>query len=233
MNNYYLLRGESSPLSVGIKNGESQAQIERDGYRNPDKFDILIRQLGTNYYWEIKDSIADLDYDVEYVRLLPDAKRTHFLQFGPSLMNCPFLVSRLVVSVLAEYKLQKYRFFNAKVVRDGESWDYSLLFLSPQYDNLINYEKSVFYTGNELSGKQFHVFRNAKEKLEFSKNNFGLKIKKFHLLDRFNNLDLFSISGAEIGMSERLKNHLESRELATGVKILPAFGDVSWATINQ
>lgn len=232
MSIYYLIRSESEPSKIGVKNGIKQADIIRDGYRNPEKFDYLIDQLGTNKYWEIKDTLGDANFEIECARLLPEAKRTEFLQFGPALMNCHFLISNKVLLFLLKYTIQNHHFFKAKVIEGIKEWDYFLFFLFPLYNSFIDFEKSTFFTGNDLLGKKFHTFNNEVEKQCFEKNNYGLKIQEFHLKNEARALDLFVIDGAHIAISERLKLDLESKQLASGIKILPAFGEVPWPKVK-
>jgi hypothetical protein len=148
------------------------------------------------------------------------------------LMNCQFLVSHRVASVLSEYNIQNHRLFPARVEEGANSWGYFLFFLFPDFDSLTDFSKSIFYTGNELSGKTFHTFASAADRLQFSKNTFGLKIQELHLKAEAHELDLFALDGAEIAISERLKVELLTRGLDSGIKILPAFGNVSWAVVE-
>lgn len=231
MENYYLLRRDSDPDVIGVKNGVKQADIRRDGYANPEKFDVLKENLGTPKYWEIRDSIMDADFEIQCARLLPKARRTDFVQFGPVLMNCPFLISKEVADVILQYNLQRYRMFPVVLDSSEGLFEYKLLYLSPDHDEIIDCDSSVFCTGNDLIGREFHRFRTAEERLDFSRRNFGLKLQEFHLSKDCNELDLFSLDGAEVAISEKLKSELVDRDLVSGVKILPAFGQVPWPIV--
>lgn len=115
MSVFYILRTESDPEILGVKNGIKQASIKRAGFCEPQKYDDLIKFLGSNQYWELKDKIDSVEFDLQCVELLPRAKLTHFLLFGPHLMNCPFLVSERLFSILSEAKLPYHKLFPAKV----------------------------------------------------------------------------------------------------------------------
>lgn len=100
---YYILRGSSDPSVLGNTTGIKQADIKRNGFLNPEEFDRVIKDLGTNHYWEVRDLVPHSKYDVQYVEMMPKSKVTEFLRFGPFLYNCPFMISEKVIQILAQH----------------------------------------------------------------------------------------------------------------------------------
>lgn len=235
MCNYFLLRRQSDPHVLGVKNGIKQAEISKSGFPNPEKYDYLKNVLGSNNYWDAKDAIDDLDIELQYVELLSEAKLTDFLQFGPALINCPFLISEKVSSVFHRFKIYKCSLFPAVVVDKSQKYTYFLPHFARTSDEVIDFSRSVFYIGNHITEKQEYAFLSAEDKNAFLKKNVSLKPERLYLRDTFDfSLDLFVMSDGEIVVSESFKTELLQSECTSGIKFLPAFGDnLQWVSIRK
>lgn len=228
---YHLIRPDSDPVRIGVRNGIKQADILREGFNDPTLFDDLMEKLGTNKYWEIQDSMVSAEFEIQCARLLPKAIRTEFIMFGPELYQCPYMISDQVASLFGEFNIQRHRLFPAVLEDGGDSWSYWLLYLFTEHDLMVDFARTEFYTGSALMGKTFHQFRSGKERVDFAKDRHGLKLQSLYLSEEGRELDLFRVPGAEIVVSERLKVEMERRGLASGIRILPAFGDVPWPVV--
>ncbi|SHG70576.1 hypothetical protein SAMN05428948_1696 [Massilia sp. CF038] len=219
------MRSSSDPKEIGVSNGIMQAEILRSGFLNPSKYDDLMANLGSNLYWNHVDKIRSMVFDVQYAKLLPDAIRTDFLQFGPALISCPFLISTSAKNLLMQFNLSGLSLWPATVAKGRERFDYFLAYLSHVPDESIDFGKSVFFTGGMFLPKNFLKFSDANEKRQFVSKNYDLGYHSIYSGKGFDSsLDLFELSNAEVLVSSRLKNALEKAQLS-GVHFLPAFGE--------
>lgn len=233
MSRFYLLNRNSDPNVLGIKNGIKQADVDRTGFKNPEKFDQLKECLGTNKYWDIKDSIIHMNFEIQCVRMLPKAKLTNFLQFGPALMNCPFLISESVASLFANYKILNSRLFPAEVMSGQNKFTYYMFYVESISYEMIDFSKSVFFSGSEITGKKLFSFGCAEERVSFLKKNpLLLREEEIWLSGSFPTSDLFAL-GAQIIISEKLKIDIEDFSLCSGSVMLPAYGEVPWMKLSQ
>jgi hypothetical protein len=234
MEKFYLLRTESDPKVIGVKNGITQANIDRSGYSQPEKYDDMIRVLGSNQYSEYKNKILDMDFEIQCARCLPEAKLTDFLLFGPFLHHCPFLVSERLYTTLSNFKFPVHKFFKAKVTWAEKTYKYHMLYMPPSINNFIDYSRSTFRSSFDVNDESAYNFSSECDFLDFAKNNIGTTGKDIFLNKNFcDNLDLFYLNYIGFIISERLKNVLESSGITSGSKILPAYGDVPWLTVTR
>lgn len=234
MEKFYLLRTDSDPKVIGVKNGITQAKIDRAGYSQPEKYDDMIRVLGSNSYSEYKDKILDMDIEIQCVRCLPGAKLTDFLLFGPFLHHCPFLISDRLYSTLSNVKMPVHKFFKAKVVWSEETYKYHMLYMPPSINNPIDYSISTFRSSFDIDDEITYKFSSEYDFMDFAKKNIGTTGKKIFLNKNFReNLDIFYLNYIGFLISERLKNVLESSGITSGSKILPAYGNVPWPTVTR
>lgn len=231
---YHLLRRDSDPKVLGVNNGIKQAEIKRSGFLNPDKFDVLKDALGTNNYWLIKDSIHELEFELECVELLPKAKLTSFLQFGPALINCPFLIAENIANIFSRHRMCEYGLFPATVVTNADKHTYFLPHYPRQPDSIIDFTRSTFATGIPGINRNYHTFASEDEKNVFQKHNVLLDAEEIYLKDDFDQeMDFFVMKDSQIVVSDRLKDDLEKSGFTSGIKLLPAYGEnVSWTKIR-
>lgn len=219
---YFIIRSESDPELIGVTNGIKQADILREGFENPENYDHLMSNLGSRNYWNIKHLIPQMRFKLECVKLLPEAIRTDFLMFGPALIGAPFLISAKVSRILDDCKLHNTRRFPANVLdQEGSTHPYELLYQETMNDSVVDFGKSIYYTGSSLTGRKHVRFASSEEKEDFAEENFDLKYEELHLNDEFDqSLDLFLIRNGARVISGRLRNKLEEAK-ATGLIVLP------------
>jgi hypothetical protein len=232
MKRFYLLRRTSEPAILGVRDGMRQASLLREGFQDPAKFDNLVEKLGSNKYYEIRDTVGHEDFEIQCARMLPKAKLTEFLGYGPLLHNSPFLVSAKVAEVFSGFALQPHRLFPAKVQKGGDWLSYFLFYLFPVEDSYLDFPNSVFLTKHLFFGGEPVTFASAEERTRFMRTHVCTFLKTARLTHKAWGLDLFAL-GAELFISDRLKEALETEGLASGANILPAFGEVSWTAILE
>lgn len=233
MNKFYLLRTDSDPKIIGVNNGIKQASIKRAGFVDPQKYDKILEILGTGHHEEFKNNWKRFDFELQCVEMLPKAKLTDFLQFGPHLIHCNFLVSDKLFTLLSRKNMSPHRFFPAKVMSSYGIHIYYLPYIPNLDDNIIDFSKSVYRAGNDILGNDTCSFASPEEKYLFFKENLLMSGKEIYLNSNFDKTcDLFILNEVGIVISENLKNELEALNLASGARILPAFGNVRWPIIN-
>lgn len=231
---YYILRSDSDPKVLGVSNEIKQAEIRRDGFANKAEYERLMEILGTNEYWNYVDIIQNLEFNIENVELIKSANLTDFLQFGPYLFWCPFLVSEAVQKVLIRFNLSGIKFWPAKAIKNGRKINYYLVHIISIPNNAIDFNRSTFYVDNLLSERKYYQFENSEEFQAFKKQNQFLKFDQIYASNSFDqSLDFFELSNSEILISSRLRNVLVGN-FSSGIRLLPAFGhDGEWLKFNQ
>ncbi len=221
--NYYILRTESDPKILGV-NDLDQAVIDKECFRDEREYEKIMTILGSPAYWTHEGDISDLDFCL-CVKLRKRAKMTDFLQFTPMLIDCPFIVSKAVKSLLLTFNLYGVTFWPAEVVQGGERHDFFLVHFSDVGDGIIDFSRSSFYPGAAFRDKNLLKFTDKSEKdLFINKNHFLRFNQTFANGDFDRSLDLFQLSNAQIIISERLKVELEAAGFSA-IRLLPAFGD--------
>lgn len=226
--NYYIIKRSSDPEIIGVKNGFKQAEIKEDGFQNKCEFERLKDNLGSNHYWEVKDGVPSMNFDIEYVEMLKGAKITDFLQFGPVMMNCPFFVSDRVMKLMNDGNLANICYFPASVF-SGKKYinKYYLMYISPLEDYVIDFSKSTYCVGDEWLGKKIVKFSSEEEKDEFSKKRI-LRAESLVLNGAFSrDIDIFCLKCSEIFVSERLYSALKEIK-STGLDFFPVLGEISF-----
>ena len=219
------MRCSSDPKEIGVSNGIMQAEILKSGFLDPSKYDDLMATLGSNLYWSRVENITSMVFDLQYAELLPKAKRTDFLQFGPALISCPFLISKSAKNLLMQFNLSGLSLWPATVAKGTERFDYFLAHLSHVPDESIDFSRSMFFTGGMFLPKNFQKFSGANEKRQFVSKHYDLGFHSIYAGEGFDSsLDLFQLSNAEVLVSSRLKNAIDKAQLS-GVHFLPAFGE--------
>ncbi|QYF94897.1 double-CXXCG motif protein [Massilia sp. PAMC28688] len=222
--NYFVMRRVSDPRVLGVNNGICQAHIQEDGFHCKDEYTKVMRFLGSNEFWGHRGQIPTMEFDLQCVRLIPKAKLTDFLQYGPVLMLCPFLVSGRVKDLLNQFNAYGTRYWPARVEDSKTAHEYYLSFIENIPDDMIDFTRSTFSVGGPVLKKTTHTFADAAEKKEFMKTHRLVDFEEIYLNGTFPaDTDFFRFSNATIMVSERLKLAIEDLKL-TGARILPANG---------
>jgi hypothetical protein len=232
--NYYLLSYDPDPKVVGVKDGGSQVVIDRSGFVDKKLYDRIINFLGSYDSWVRSQEEPDFDVELQYVKLKKNAKLTDFLQFGPVLINCPFIVSDRARNTLEKFNIGRHCFYKAKVyAKDDNLMTYFLFFCMSLSFDVINFRQSILYSGLQYCSNNILDIVSLDGYNDYVANsNKIVQFHKYVLNSTFDNtLDLF-VLGSKIFISDKLRYEILNTGL-TGITILPAFGsNLKWPTIE-
>jgi hypothetical protein len=227
MNNYFQIRRSSDPKVIGVRDGSSQAKIDRAGFQSKEKYDEFYNYFfnrKVNPFWEIFGRIPNFEVDLECVKLNRKAKLTDFLSYYPEIFGGNYLVNNKIIKILNAFNLPNIKLFNVKLVDDDRiRTDYKLLFAQVLDYDVIDFKKTIFFKGSSITGKYFFEI-NDKNEFEKLKDNSSFQVEKLVLNDNFlGGLDFFltKVTDPQIFVSERLKKALEDANV-TGVNIVKA-----------
>jgi hypothetical protein len=223
--NYYLVRQTSDPKVIGVRNGESQADLVRNELTNSFTFDYFEKYIhgdgDKHSYWKIFDTPPKENLDLGLIELKNKAKLTDFISFHPNaLANGEFLISRRASELFKRFHLPSYQLIPVTLVKDRQTIDsYEYLFCNCLGYEFVDFPKSVFYDG-PIMRRNYIRIENSKD-FEFQKDDRLLRAEKVVLKGLANSLDYFSLKVTMTGfyISERLKQAIESTGL-TGLNIL-------------
>lgn len=228
MNKYYVLSIDPDPKVIGVRDGGSQAVIQRSGFSDKNIYDKVLSFLGSYDSWLRENEEPSFAIELQCVRLKKSAKTTDFMQFGPALMNCPFLVSEKSRSLLNNYKISKHKFYPSVVQTNFcEQLKYQLFFCMSLDLKVIDFKNSIIYEGLQISNNTILEINSIQEYESIKKSTSKLiRFNKYVLNEFFDkNLDMF-VLGSNVFVSECLRYELLKADL-TGIEITPAFGDSS------
>lgn len=225
MKNYFQIRRSSDPKVIGMKDGSSQAKIDRAGFQSKEKYDEFYNYFFNrkiNPFWEIFGRIPAFEVDLECVRLNKRAKLTDFLSYYPEIFGGNYLINIKIIEILNCFNLPNIKLFDVKLFDDDRiRTDYKLLFVEVLDYDVIDFKKTIFFKGSSIAGKSFFEI-NDKNEFEKLKDVSSFQVEKLVLTNKFiTGLDFFltKITDPQIFVSERLKKAFEDANV-TGVKIV-------------
>ena len=192
---YYFLRLSSDPEVIGVRNGIQQVEICKECFRDKRMYDEILDYF-CNRDAEKSIAFGALEhFELQCVKPLVGAVLTEFLSYGPCLPDCPFMIGAGAYNCFLEAGVKNCSYINARVVSEGRGLDYKLFYFPPFDYSVIDFQSSVFFTGNRLSGKTYHKFDSfqhfddarAKSSLIYRSesvvlnSNFDLDLKLFEL----------------------------------------------------
>ncbi|MCZ8286160.1 MAG: hypothetical protein O9353_11965 [Bacteroidia bacterium] len=139
---YYQLRQPSKAKIVGVKDGGSQAEFIKDGFKNKELFDEILAFSTSSRLLKF----PKFELNLEYVKMRNNAKLTDFISFYPHIVSGTFLVSEKVVKILSTFNLPKHKYYPASIDFKGEIINtYKLLYIPfIELLDVINVSKSTF-----------------------------------------------------------------------------------------
>lgn len=221
MKKYFILRKSSDAKVIGVKNGITQAKINREGF---EKYDELIKHLGSFDSPSKADFFYCPDMEIENVQLLKGAKLTKFLSFEPFLIHCPFLISEDTYSIFKKFNVQDHVAYKAAVNSHGCVYSYFLFYCKSLSKDFVDYSETLFFTGNKITGKNQIKFSSREEETAYIKNvgsNYHLEQITLRS-DQLMNQDFIVAPYRDIYVSEELKDELQ-KNAADGIEFLPAY----------
>jgi hypothetical protein len=219
---FYILRVSAEPSVLGVRDGVTQAKLDKSGFRDATEFARVMKILGSAEYWNHTKDIDKLEFDLQCVKLLSKAKLTDFLLFSPHLMMCPFLISNVVRDFLADFKMHGVKLWKANVVSKAAEHAYSLIHITRLPDSVIDFSVSTFSVSNSTTGRTSQAFRDEEEKQAFEQKNDSVEFESIYFNESFDSsLDFFKLSNANIVVSDRLKVAMEAEKFSA-VEFYPA-----------
>lgn len=181
--------------------------------------------------YKYRESFPDYIPGLDGIMLSGSAKLTDIVSNGFS--GDLFILSDKVKQIIEQYNLCPHRFYPLGLYRRKVKYNYFLLYIVSNYIDSVECAKTSFVEYNIASGKFFgDVCIKSKEELfqkrdemkkerGISQTIWGNRIVMNDLFDK--TLDFFVISriDANLYISERLKNNIESAGL-TGWEFTPA-----------
>ncbi|WP_345221683.1 hypothetical protein [Hymenobacter koreensis] len=159
--------------------------------------------------YDLKQIIESKELDTLQIRCVKQLKRakvTDFVSFGPYLYRCEFLMSPRVADILRRFNTTIVRTFGVAAEEpSGDFGGYQLAVMDSLSYDMIDYQKSIFKSGNDLFGnKQYHAVADAEAYKDYLKTylDFPEKIVLSNAFDR--SLDFFIVPPSYLCISERL-----------------------------
>jgi hypothetical protein len=181
---YYPLIRNSDPKVIGVHNGIMQVMIESDLYFDEQEYNRLIAGF-SDYENNIENTFFSHAHFEILANLLPKAKLTDFLLYGPKLNGCPFIISDKVSELLKGFKIQNYKTYPVSLYKDGNLFNnsYRLFHCPVQSHEIIDFKKSTFFTGSSLLKNRRQLSFNNFE--EYVKHSIPLPLPETLVLRKF------------------------------------------------
>src|SRR5690349_1265589 len=165
---YYLIRRESDPAVVGVRNGGAQVEIDLSGFQNENDFNRILDFFDYSEFFKKKSYAPTHEFVIECARLLRNAKVTDFVSFKPNLMACPFMISHRVKSIFDEFHLPEHYYFPVSVYKGDVlvTSQYYLMYCPFQDYHIVDFERSTFYLRSVTKGKEYVQISSQQHFLE-------------------------------------------------------------------
>jgi hypothetical protein len=184
------------PMANGDKISNGNGLLSKSGELGKIYFENYVDDAPIFDYFYLYNS----SYQKEYDWILLDAY-SYVGQNIPSARG--FLVSKKLKEILEQFNIaQPFRFYESRLMYQGEKLEYYIFHLAQNEWKEFNYEKSTFYKGNEKLNVKVTSNREFKKLIKSEPNiqmNLALK----------NQYDIFYFSQFNYVISETLKNRLE------------------------
>lgn len=215
---YFKLEKNAEPKAIGVRNGVYQGEVKWKSFKNKKTVAEIQEYFSINRYRTNYFEIKPFNFYFEYVEACKGAKMTDFFCFSPALWGVAFFITNTAKVLFCKFNLPVHTYIPVKIYHKEIEYHYWALYIPYSYRfDSIDFNKTIFFSGTLLQGKQFLQF---KDEGDWNKNRvFG--IEKLFFNDSFDtSLDLFSssFSGGGYYISERLKIAIEEAGL-TGIVI--------------
>jgi hypothetical protein len=209
------MRGPSDPKIIGVRDGGSQAQIDREGFIDKSAYDKYYDFFAErdSTIWSKLDKIPNFEFTLEYVRLRTGAKLTDFLVYYPEAFGANFLMSEKAVRVLEQHKLPLYKKYPARVYYNENDFVLYQLVYFPALDyDIVNFSATIFYEGDEI---------NSPEEFERVRPKSAFDIEELVLTKNFDkSLDILNTKVTyEFIITSKLKEAIEKERLS-GINLI-------------
>jgi len=215
---YYKLDLVSDPKIIGVNNGIAQIELDENRYSDKQYLDA-INDFFSGIDWWDRDPVPPIEIKF-YAKKIKGAILTDFLSFSPFFMACPFIIKKSVYFAIKHLNIAKHYSFPV-IIFDKEkilSEDYLLIYMPLIGYEIVDFEKSVFYTYGKNREK---VVLSIESPQAFNEKKKDMLISIDTLVFNSNldsGIDMFYPRLGDFYISERLRMVLE--ELAcSGIRI--------------
>ena len=217
---YYEIRASSERKVLGVKENV-QVEILAKGFKDKGTYDRLFKQFSLKSYKSGASWYPDFEVIVEYTKAYKTAKLTDFLYFSPHLWGCPFMISKKVCNIFAEYNLTDHNYFPVNLYQRDILIEDLRLFQWKELDyNIIDFSESTFISGHEITNNLKKQTFSSIEEFSNSRYISFLRAEKILLNNNFDTrLDFFELKSVGMFVSERLASKIKAENL-TGIKFV-------------
>ncbi len=168
MKRYIPLTLESEPSIIGVNNGIYQSEIKPKKFKNKDRF-LTLGGFYDSYQFDAGNNrIIEGNIEIEYCQLLKKAYLTNFISYSPNLFGCHFIIDKKAYNILNDFNFGNFSEFIPLKLYDNKGQyvkgEYYLLFQDLILNTCVDFKKSLFFTGHEVTGNKQNVsFNNSSE----------------------------------------------------------------------
>lgn len=206
---YFKLELSSDPKVIGVRNGIYQVELMEKVFTKE-----YLKKLNAYFHpgspWTLNEALPDFSVYFHFKKLKL-TNETNFMSFCPHLSNCLFLIDDKSLKLLESFNIQSYQLYPSIIsdpTNSEETHSYKMFFTLIQDWDIIDFSKSVFYTGGYGNiALTDHQFSNAEEMRNF--RPFP-KIKVLALNNEFDSkLDMFYSRLGGVFISAKLRSAME------------------------
>jgi hypothetical protein len=210
MKKYFEINCSTDPKLVGVRNGEAQLDLINDEKLTIKEFLSFKKYFHWGTFFENVSTydIPDLNFELNFKGVNKLVRYTDFISYSPSFAGIPFLVNQKALSFLQEIKIQQFYVVPANIfTKDNTVLKYWLIYL-PYIDiSFSDFNKSIFFTGDEHFGKKEYFTASSFTEYCNKKLNSLRKTEKIVLKSLFDsNLDVFQSRMTSLAVSQNFKD---------------------------
>jgi|688.fasta_scaffold118782_3 hypothetical protein len=217
---YIPIRVSSKPKVIGVKNGISQIEFDRNSFlKLKGKFYEFYNLFNSYTIFENQNLAFNFNNsDVLTGKKLKNATITDIMGFSPKIMSIPFIISEKFYNVIKDFNIGNHILFEVDIIDERDK--YFLFFKKYITDKELYFPKSKFFSGDNFSGdyKSF-VFSNYIDYKNYLEINPLIQIESIALKNTIIKEDLiFFQSSFEVFFSNELLNKLNDNNI-TGMEV--------------
>ncbi len=211
---YFKISISFHPKTKGIRDGGCQVELNKKILTDPANYERIQDHFSYLRDFEEWNKAPEFDVALQGYVMKKAAKATDFLHYSPNLACCQFMVNSKVIELFDQFNLPEHNYYPVEIIRGDEIIDdYKLLRIKYFGPEVIDFPKSIFFTGHKISNTfKYHKINSYKE---FQYNPEGLpETEEIVLNENFDKtLDLFGVRLGGLIVSERLVEAIQKAKL--------------------
>ena len=213
---YYTVDVAFDPKVIGVRNGVYQIEVGEDNFINHQTYERVTNFFLHSNYWQHENVVPDFPIELKQVRLLKKASLTDIMGYSGRLIGCPFAVSERIINIFKHFRIQDNYLYPIELYTyEGEriTTPYYLFYCPFLGFDVVDYENSVLYSGDDLLGdKQYYSIYSLEEYLALLDSNPFIRFDKLTIAPQ-KELDLYQLRTGGLFISEPLKEAIELMKL--------------------